>query len=100
MTTSLGPRWALTGPFMSNAMGGGGGAEGFHHILEHLGPATRVWTEDMAKNAFDWSDESCQKLTSSVGEELRAHDPATVAEERDELMVSMLKSKAATTSIV
>lgn len=99
MTTSLGPRWALTGPFMSNVMGGGGGLEGFKHLLQYLGPASRVWKEDMDKFAFDWSDANCQRLIDSVGEELRVHDTTVVEKERDETLISLLKSKSAMTSI-
>jgi 3-hydroxyacyl-CoA dehydrogenase len=41
VTTSIGPRWAVVGPLLANAMGGGGGSDGFRHLLEHLGPASR-----------------------------------------------------------
>nr|POE94217.1 l-carnitine dehydrogenase [Quercus suber] len=45
MTTSLGPRYALSGPFMSNVMGGGGSKTGFKHLVLHIGPAMNVWLQ-------------------------------------------------------
>jgi 3-hydroxyacyl-CoA dehydrogenase len=41
VTSSLGPRWALTGPFVSNVFGGGGGKDGFRRMMQHLGPASK-----------------------------------------------------------
>jgi 3-hydroxyacyl-CoA dehydrogenase len=76
ITTSLGPRWAMVGPFLANAMGGGGGSEGFQHLLEHLGPANRVWVEDMQAHKFNWSEESINALDLSVADELKRKDRA------------------------
>ncbi|KAG5758328.1 hypothetical protein H9Q72_013536 [Fusarium xylarioides] len=93
VTSSLGPRWAVTGPLMSNAMGGGGGREGFRHLLEHLGPASQQWLEDIKANAFPWDAESLDKLTDSVGEELQGADVKELEKERDRLLVEILKLK-------
>lgn len=44
VTLALGPRWALTGPFATFALGGGGG--GLAHFLEHLGaPFETLWDD-------------------------------------------------------
>src|SRR5450755_1608600 len=52
VVTGLGLRWALTGPLMTNILGGGGGGPtGFRHLLEHLGPAITAWTKDMNAHA-------------------------------------------------
>ncbi|THY18850.1 putative hydroxyacyl-CoA dehydrogenase [Aureobasidium pullulans] len=69
VTSSLGPRWAVVGLLLANAMGGGGGSDGFRHLLEHLGPASKEWIEDMNAHTFGWNTESLDALTKSVGEE-------------------------------
>ncbi|KLO93057.1 lambda-crystallin [Fusarium fujikuroi] len=93
VTSSLGPRWAVTGPLMSNAMGGGGGSDGFRHLLEHLGPASQQWLEHIKANSFQWDTESLDKLTDSVGEELQGANVKELEEERDRLLVEILKLK-------
>ncbi|CAD0037372.1 unnamed protein product [Aureobasidium pullulans] len=95
VTNSLGPRWALTGPLLANAMGGGGGTDGFRHLLEHLGPATEVWLKDMQENAFEFNKESLDALSTSVGEELKGKDVQFLEAERDRLLVEILKLKNA-----
>lgn len=93
VTTSLGPRWAIVGPFMANAMGGGGGSDGFRHLLEHLGPATQAWTKDMQENAFSWNPENIEKLSTSVKEELTGKDVSALEQQRDRQLVEILKVK-------
>jgi len=93
VTNSLGPRWALTGPLLANAMGGGGGTDGFRHLLEHLGPATEVWLKDMQDHAFEFNKESLDALSTSVGEELKGKDVQCLEAERDRLLVEILKLK-------
>jgi len=44
VTLALGPRWALTGPFATFALGGGEG--GLAHFLDHLGlPFETLWDD-------------------------------------------------------
>ena len=93
VTSSLGPRWAVVGPLLANAMGGGGGSDGFRHLLEHLGPASREWIEDMNAHTFAWNTESLDALTKSVGEELNGKDMAALERQRDDRLVEMLKVK-------
>jgi 3-hydroxyacyl-CoA dehydrogenase len=88
VTTSLGPRWAIVGPFMANAMGGGGGSDGFRHLLEHLGPAIETWTKDMQQNAF-----SIDKLTTSVNDELSGKNVSALEQQRDKQLVQLFKIK-------
>lgn len=94
MTNSLGPRWAITGPFMSNAMGGGGGSDGFAHLLEHLGPAMQTWLEDTKENTFVWSKENIDILRGSVAEQLQGRDARDLEQERDELLVKLMRLKS------
>jgi 3-hydroxyacyl-CoA dehydrogenase len=93
VTTSLGPRWAIVGPFMANAMGGGGGTDGFRHLLEHLGPATKSWTKDMQEKAFCWTPENIDALTTSVQDELAGKDGAALEQQRDRQLIEIFKVK-------
>lgn len=83
----------MVGPFLANTMGGGGGSKGFQHLLEHLGPASRTWSEDMQVNKFDWSPKSIETLSSSVADELKGKDVAELERKRDEDLVRFFKIK-------
>lgn len=93
MSTGLGLRWSLTGPFMTNVLGGGGGPEGFDKIMDHLGPATRSWTKDMEAKKFEWSDRTVKAVKSSVREMIEGEDFVEMMRERDEVLLEYLKSK-------
>ncbi|KAK9441892.1 NAD(P)-binding domain protein [Metarhizium brunneum] len=93
VTSSLGPRWAVTGPLLSNAMGGGGGTDGFKHFLEHLGPATRSWMDDMQAHAFQWTPEGLTTLRESVAKELQGKDTKELERKRDQCLVEVLRVK-------
>ncbi|KAF4589839.1 3-hydroxyacyl-CoA dehyrogenase [Ophiocordyceps camponoti-floridani] len=98
VTNSLGPRWAVVGPMMANAMGGGGGSEGFRHLLEHLGPATLEWKKDMDKHAFQWNKAGIDALADSVAKELEGKSVDEVAEKRDKQLVQLFRIKDGKTS--
>lgn len=93
VTNSLGPRYALMGPLMSNAMGGGGGTDGFRHFLEHLGPATKIWLDDMREHTFKYDNQSLDSLSASVGKELEGKDVQALEAERDRLLVEIMRLK-------
>ncbi|KAM4063092.1 3-hydroxyacyl-CoA dehydrogenase, NAD binding domain-containing protein [Hirsutella rhossiliensis] len=97
VTTSLGPRWAVTGPLLANAMGGGGGSDGFKHLLEHLGPASQSWAQDMQKHAFQWDTASLDALSSSVAEELKLKDIKDLERQRDEQLVELFRMRRSKT---
>lgn len=81
MTSGLGLRWAITGPIMTNVLGGGGS---FEHFMQHLGPAMNSWTEDMDENKFDMtSQESVSVLSTAVDEWVSGVDLEKVKTDRD-----------------
>lgn len=92
---TLGPglRWALTGPIATNALGGGGGPEGFSQRMQRLGPAIRAWEDDVQRHRFDWSPERLEALNGSVRESLEDTDWAALVAERDVLLTELLKMK-------
>ncbi|KAE8360861.1 hypothetical protein BDV27DRAFT_161280 [Aspergillus caelatus] len=93
VTTGVGLRWAFTGPFMTNVLGGGGGEGGFRHILTHLGPAVQKWTQDMNDHAFVPNNANIQKLDDSVQEMLARNPIQEVEKQRDEALVDIIKRK-------
>ncbi|PFH57780.1 hypothetical protein XA68_14568 [Ophiocordyceps unilateralis] len=90
MTNSLGPRWAVMGPLMANAMGGGGGAEGFKHLLEHIGPGAQVWLKDMQEHDFQWDEAGINAVSVSVAEELKGKSVEALERQRDKQLVELL----------
>jgi 3-hydroxyacyl-CoA dehydrogenase len=93
VTSSLGPRWAVVGPLMANAMGGGGGGEGFRRLMEHLGPAMKSWTEDMREKAFAWEPDGIDRVAASVEEGLAGKDVGALEQRRDGQLVEWFKGE-------
>ena len=83
----------MVGPFLANAMGGGGGIEGFRHMIEHLGPASQTWLADMQAHKFDWSAQSVDALGTSVADELTGKDMKILEQKRDDDLVKFFKIK-------
>lgn len=100
VTTSLGPRFALVGPIMTNVSAGGGGRGGFKHNFEHLVPAMEGWLEDMKAHQVEYNDKTFQALQKSVDEELDRFDPSKVEKQRDELIIRILKDKKTAPDLV
>ncbi|KAH8651264.1 3-hydroxyacyl-CoA dehyrogenase [Xylariales sp. PMI_506] len=99
VTSGPGLRWALTGPIATNALGGGGGSDGFTQRIERLGPSIRAWEDDILEHRFDWSSEKVSALQDSVSKTLGATDWSNLVEERDSVLVQMLEAKSKTISM-
>ncbi|HEY0801750.1 MAG TPA: 3-hydroxyacyl-CoA dehydrogenase family protein, partial [Steroidobacteraceae bacterium] len=67
VTSSLGIRWATSGPFLSFHLGGGQG--GLAHFVEHLGPPMELAWQHLGKARFDGSTKTLlmQQLAESYG---------------------------------
>ncbi|KAB8217080.1 hypothetical protein BDV33DRAFT_193853 [Aspergillus novoparasiticus] len=91
VTSSLGLRWALNGPYALNAMAGGGS---FQHMLEHLGPAAKSWHDDMQKHTFSMSPEAIQDLTRTVEPMVQATDLEALQKERDDVLLKLMDMKS------
>lgn len=88
-----GLRWALSGPILINALGGGGNADGFSNRLERLGPSIRSWENDMQEHRFDWSDESVSNLEDRAQVWLDKIDWQNITSERDIMLLKLLTAK-------
>ena len=80
-------------------MGGGGGPDGFRHVVKHLGPARETWAKDMAAHAYSYTDANLDILDVSVQDMLKGVDMKKLQEERDELMAELLKLRATTSQL-
>jgi len=78
---------------MTNILGGGGGNAGFHHLLEHLGPASQAWAQDMQTHAFKFDGEGIARLEESVKVWLEKVDATEVEARRDELLMDFIRLK-------
>lgn len=86
VTLALGPRWALTGPFATFALGGGEG--GLAHFLEHLGgPFEALW-DDAQRPAMTAAFK--HTLVTQLGNSPQRFD----AEERDRRLRQVLSIAA------
>lgn len=82
VTSSLGQRWAVSGPFLSFHLGGGPG--GLPHFLEHLGPGLRkrwgqLGTPDLDEATVKLLSEQAAGFGGTVEELAEARDTAQIA---------------------
>lgn len=94
VTSGPGLRWAVTGPIVTNALGGGGGPDGFVNRIERLGPAIQSWEDDMLKHRFDWSEENVAKMRNEARKWLDKVDWTQLASERDRMLIQLLSAKS------
>lgn len=87
----------MTGPFVTNILAGGGN---FRHMLEYIGNAAKVWTEDMRKHAFDLNPDTISALDAKVQDSIGRIDVGMLEKKRDEVLLDLieLKSKKFSTS--
>jgi len=82
VTSSLGQRWAVSGPFLSFHLGGGPG--GLPHFLEHLGPGLQkrwgqLGTPDLDEPTIALLSKQADDFGGSVAELAKARDSAQIA---------------------
>jgi 3-hydroxyacyl-CoA dehydrogenase len=94
LAISHGPglRWALLGPLANQHLSGGDG--GLAHVLAHLGPPTQELMDDLG--APQLTPALAAALVAGVDEELAGLDMATLAAQRDALLVGLLTAKSST----
>ncbi|HUE56375.1 MAG TPA: 3-hydroxyacyl-CoA dehydrogenase NAD-binding domain-containing protein, partial [Candidatus Udaeobacter sp.] len=86
-----GLRWALLGAFLNLEIAGGSG--GLAHLLEHLGPPMESWWTDL--KTVHLSDELNQKAVAETKDYLKPYDFAETVKQRDDILVKLLRMKAA-----
>lgn len=86
---SAGPglRWAVMGPHMTFHLGGGEG--GLAHMLAQFRPAFTAWWKTMGTPEL--TDDVCRQLIDGVAAEAKGRDLATLARERDAVLLPLLE---------
>jgi len=85
-----GLRWGIMGPALLCELGAPPG--GVHHLLEHLaGPMSALWT-DLGTPAL--TPQLRQRIVEGVRSELGGRSRAQLAQQRDELLIGLLKLRA------
>lgn len=84
-----GLRWAFMGPHLTYHLGGGAG--GYRHYLDHLGP-TQVarWAD---QSTPDLTPELIDTLVAGIEEATEGESPAALARRRDAALVALAKLK-------
>ena len=84
-----GMRWALMGPHLTYHLGGGAG--GYRHYLDHLGPTQEARWRDLGQSSLtqDLKDE----LVAGVNAELETQDTETLTQRRDSALVALAAIK-------
>ena len=86
VTSSLGIRWATSGPFLSFHLGGGPG--GLAHFLEHLGPPTEATWRELGQVHLDEPTKAL--LVSQVAKTYGTASYTTLSEDRDDKEVAVI----------
>jgi len=89
ITYGPGMRWALVGPHLSYHLGGGAG--GYQHYLDHLGPTQETRWKELGKPKL--TEEVKAALVAGVENELAGQDRETLTQRRDEALVELYKLK-------
>lgn len=85
-----GLRWAIRGPFATQSLSGGEG--GLRHLLDHLGPPMDDYWQDLFPTRL--TEEVKHAVLDSAEQQMGEWDMASVARERDRLLVALLRLKA------
>ena len=95
ISSGPGLRWALLGPFVTQALSGGEG--GLAHVLEHLGPPMVEWWHTFETPVL--SDSLKIDLIAGVDAELAGINRVEMVRERDALLEQLLAGKATATNL-
>lgn len=85
-----GLRWALMGPHLTYHLGGGAG--GYRHYLEHLGPTQEARWQELGHPRL--TPELRDRLVAGVDEELAGQEGDDLTARRDAALVALIGMKA------
>jgi 3-hydroxyacyl-CoA dehydrogenase len=90
-----GLRWALLGPFLNLHLSGGAG--GLRYALDHLGEPIESWWRDLGHVTID--TELKAELVAGADDELAGRPIEAIVEERDKVLLALLRLKSETDSL-
>ncbi|WP_435220608.1 3-hydroxyacyl-CoA dehydrogenase NAD-binding domain-containing protein [Streptomyces sp. Tue6028] len=88
VTSSIGPRWAVAGPFKSFHLGGGSG--GFAHFLAHLAPAMEQSWKFLGNPTFD--ENTVELLREQADAYLGDRPIEEMAATRDQGQIALMRA--------
>ena len=93
LAISHGPglRWALLGPFLNLQLSGGAG--GMQHLLDHLGPPIDELWQNLYSTRL--TDEIKAEIVAGSAAQTKGWDMDAVVRERDDVLLDLLRKKAA-----
>lgn len=91
LTHGLGVRWAVAGPHMSFHLAGG--AQGYRHFLDHLGPAFEAQWADLRRPRLDEPTKAL--LVEKMTEHVAGTSVGALEQARDERLIHLLRSRRA-----
>jgi ketoreductase RED1 len=91
VTSSLGIRWATSGPFLSFHLGGGPG--GLAHFIEHLGPPMEAAWKHLGAASFD--EETKSTLLEQLGRSYGRASFDELSMVRDEKEIAVINGLSA-----
>jgi 3-hydroxyacyl-CoA dehydrogenase len=89
ITYGPGMRWALLGPHLTYHLGGGAG--GYRHYLDHLGPTQEARWQELGEPEL--TEALIDVLVAGVEEELAGQDRDSLVQRRDQALVELFKLK-------
>ncbi|MER5914489.1 3-hydroxyacyl-CoA dehydrogenase family protein [Streptomyces sp. NPDC001982] len=92
VTSSIGLRWAVAGPFRSFHLGGGPG--GLPHFLEHLGPGLESLWRDLGTPVLDEPTVQLLSGQADFGASVEELDAA-----RDEAQIKVMQAASAPSTL-
>lgn len=81
---------------MTNVLGGGGGKDGFRHLITHIATTAQVWFDDIdaKKVVINGGDEDVMnKLDASVQDMLKNRDTTEAQKQLGKSLVGLLQLK-------
>lgn len=80
---------------MTNVLGGGGGKDGFRHLITHIATTAQVWFDDIdaKKIVINGGEEDMDKLDASVQDMLKNRDTVETQKQLGKSLVGLLQLK-------
>lgn len=80
---------------MTNVLGGGGGKDGFRHLVSHIASTAQVWFDDIdnKKIVIGGDENIINKLDASVQDMLESRDTADTQKQLGNSLVGLLELK-------